>query len=285
MMQEIFDIPHLPIGEKLVSGIDYLSDHLDFLFDAISIIIKSMVGFFDSIMSYLPPVVLAAIILIITWRTAKLKVTAFTAVALAIIYSMELWDMTIQTVALIFVATIIALVLGIPIGILKARNKTFSVIVEPILDFMQTLPSLSYLIPAVLFFGIGNSPGVIATVIFAMPPAIRLTCLGIEQVSNEIVEVGKAFGATSRQILMKIELPLAMPSIMMGVNQTIMLACSMVVIAGFIGAGGLGGVIISGLQRYSLEAALEGGISVVFLAIILDRITSKIGVRYDHKKK
>jgi len=283
-MIDSFDVPHLPIGEKLVDGIDYLSDNFDFFFDAISMIIENMVDFFDSAMSYFPPVALAAIILFITWRTAKLKVTAFTAVALAMIYSMELWDVTIQTVSLIFVATIIALALGIPMGILKARNNRFELVIEPILDFMQTLPSLSYLIPAVLFFGIGNPPGVIATVIFAMPPAIRLTCLGIDQVSGEMIEVGKAFGATPRQILVKIELPLAMPSIMMGINQAIMLACSMVVIAGFIGAGGLGGVIISGLQRYSLESALEGGMSVVFLAIILDRITKKIGVRYDHNK-
>jgi len=279
------NIPKIPIGDVLVDAINYLKDNLDFFFDAVSELIKSMVMFFYDVMSFLPEIVLIAIIAIIAYKAAKLKVAAFSVASLLLIMNMGLWDDALHSLALVLVATIISLVFGIPLGILKARKKTFAAVIEPILDFMQTLPSLSYLIPAVLFFGIGDSPGVLACVIFSMPPAIRLTCLGIEQVSEEMVEVGKSFGATSRQVLTKIELPLAMPSIAMGINQTIMLAFSMVVIAGFIGAGGLGEVIISGIQRYSLVNALEAGLSIVFLAIILDRITRSIGASYEAPKQ
>lgn len=234
---------------------------------------------------FIPDFVLITLIAIISWKTAKIKVAIFAVISLMLIISMGLWQATIETLSLVLVATIIATIVGLPLGILKARSKSFSTIIEPLLDIMQTLPSLSYLIPAVLFFRIGVVPGVIATVIFSMPPAIRLTSLGLEQVSKEMIEVGKSFGATSRQLLLKIEIPLALPSIMMGVNQTIMLAFSMVVIAGFIGAGGLGEIIISGLQRYNLVIAIEGGLSVVFLAIILDRITRQLGQIYGVKKK
>ncbi|MCC7573888.1 MAG: ABC transporter permease subunit [Candidatus Methanofastidiosum sp.] len=246
--------------------------------------ISAIVGFFYSTLIFIPPVVLIAIFALISWKTAKIKVAIFAVVSLVLIISMGLWKATIETLSLVLVATIIALFIGFPLGILKARSKTFGAIIEPILDLMQTLPSLSYLIPAVLFFRIGVVPGVIATVIFSMPPAIRLTSLGLEHVSKEMIEVGKSFGATPRQLLLKIEIPLALPSIMMGVNQTIMLAFSMVVIAGFIGAGGLGEVIISGLQRYNLVDSIEAGLSIVFLAIILDRVTKQLGKIYEVKK-
>ena len=275
-------IPRIPIGRELVNGINFLSDNLHAIFSAISSGINAMVGGVYDVLAFLPPVLLVALVALISWKAARLHVAAFSVASLSLIYSMRLWDATLHTLALVFVATAIALFLGIPMGILKARKPVVSTLLEPLLDFMQTLPSLSYLIPAVLFFGIGEAPGVVATVIFAMPPAIRLTCLGIEQVSEQIVEVGTSFGSTSRQILTKIELPIAMPSIAMGINQTIMLAFSMVVIAGFIGAGGLGEVIISGIQRYSLVHALEAGLSVVFLAIILDRITKAIARIYEH---
>ncbi len=275
-------IPYIPLGKELVDGINYLSENLDFFFDAVSSAITALVALFYDIMALFPPALLIAVVTVIAWKASKLPVAAFSVASLSLIYSMRLWDATLHTLSLVFVATLIALVLGIPLGILKARKPLASTLFEPLLDFMQTLPSMSYLIPAVLFFGIGEAPGVVATVIFAMPPAIRLTCLGIEQVSENIVEVGTSFGATSRQILTKIELPIAMPSIAMGVNQTIMLSFSMVVIAGFIGAGGLGEVIISGIQRYSLVHALEAGLSIVFLAIILDRITKAIARIYEH---
>jgi glycine betaine/proline transport system permease protein len=280
----MIEIPQIPVGEVIVDIINFLRLNLAILFDIIRALISGTVGFFYSALILTPPILVIAIFALISWKVAKLKVAIFSIVSLALIISMGLWEATIQTLSLVLVATIIALLIGLPLGILKARSKIFCTIVEPVLDIMQTLPSLSYLIPAVLLFRIGEVPGVIATVIFSMPPAIRLTSLGLEQVSKEMVEVGKAFGATSRQLLLKIEIPLAIPSIMMGVNQTIMLAFSMVVIAGFIGAGGLGEVIISGLQRYSLVDAIEAGLSIVFLAIILDRVTRQLGKIYDVKK-
>mgnify|MGYP001014100189 FL=1 len=280
----MIEIPQIPIGEIIVDIINFLRLNLAILFDVIRASISGTVEFFYSVLTLTPPILLIAIFALISWKVAKIKVAIFSIVSLALIISMGLWEATLQTLSLVLVATIIALLIGLPLGILKARSKVFCTIIEPVLDIMQTLPSLSYLIPAVLLFRIGEVPGVIATVIFSMPPAIRLTSLGLEQVSKEMVEVGKAFGATSRQLLLKIEIPLAIPSIMMGVNQTIMLAFSMVVIAGFIGAGGLGEVIISGLQRYSLVDAIEAGLSIVFLAIILDRVTRQLGKIYDVKK-
>jgi len=280
----IIEIPQIPIGEAIVDIITFLRVNFSAIFDIIRSIISAIVGFFYSTLIFIPPAVLIAIFALISWKTAKIKVAIFAVVSLLLIISMDLWNATIETLSLVLVATIIALFIGFPLGILKARSKTFGAIIEPMLDLMQTLPSLSYLIPAVLFFRIGVVPGVIATVIFSMPPAIRLTSLGLEHVSKEMIEVGKSFGATPRQLLLKIEIPLALPSIMMGVNQTIMLAFSMVVIAGFIGAGGLGEVIISGLQRYNLVDSIEAGLSIVFLAIILDRVTKQLGKIYDVKK-
>jgi len=280
----IIEIPQIPIGEAIVDIITFLRVNFSTIFDIIRSIISAIVGFFYSTLIFIPPVVLIAIFALISWKTAKIKVAIFAVVSLLLIISMDLWNATIETLSLVLVATIIALFIGFPLGILKARSKAFGAIIEPMLDLMQTLPSLSYLIPAVLFFRIGVVPGVIATVIFSMPPAIRLTSLGLEHVSKEMIEVGKSFGATPRQLLLKIEIPLALPSIMMGVNQTIMLAFSMVVIAGFIGAGGLGEVIISGLQRYNLVDSIEAGLSIVFLAIILDRVTKQLGKIYDVKK-
>ncbi len=283
-MIHIIEIPQIPIGEAIVDIITFLRVNFSVIFDIIRSIISAIVGFFYSTLIFIPPVVLIAIFALISWKTAKIKVAIFAVVSLLLIISMDLWNATIETLSLVLVATIIALFIGFPLGILKARSKAFGAIIEPMLDLMQTLPSLSYLIPAVLFFRIGVVPGVIATVIFSMPPAIRLTSLGLEHVSKEMIEVGKSFGATPRQLLLKIEIPLALPSIMMGVNQTIMLAFSMVVIAGFIGAGGLGEVIISGLQRYNLVDSIEAGLSIVFLAIILDRVTKQLGKIYDVKK-
>ena len=263
----------LPLGDWLVKGIEMLKESIPHILNAIRVGISSTVNFFSNILNYLPNLVLILLVTLLAWKRAGWRVALFSLLGLLVIVGMDLWGATIETLALILTSTIIAIIIGIPFGIIKSRSKIATKIIEPILDFMQTLPPLAYLIPAVLFFRIGDAPGVIATVIFAMPPAIRLTALGIEQVPKEMVEVGKAFGANTKQLLLKIELPLALPSIMMGINQTIMLSFSMVVIAGFIGAGGLGQIIISGIQRYNLASALEAGIAIVILAIIIDRMT------------
>ncbi|MFO8016061.1 MAG: ABC transporter permease subunit [Candidatus Woesearchaeota archaeon] len=260
-------------GELIVDLVFFLRENIKWLFDGIRIIIDSMVSSSISGLNWLPPAALIIIVALAAWRTAGKKVALFSVLGLGAILWMGLWTPTIQTLCLVIVATLIAVVVGIPLGILKARSKKAGVLMEPVLDFMQTLPTLIYLIPAVLLFRIGNVPGVVATIIFAMPPAIRLTSHGIEQVSNEMIEVGRAFGCSSKQLLFKIELPLALPSIMVGINQTIMLSFSMVVIAGFIGAAGLQKIIISGITRYNLAPAIDAGLAIVILAIIIDRTT------------
>ncbi len=190
---------------------------------------------------------------------------------------MDIWKETVTTLALVIGSSLVALAIGIPIGIAMARSDTVEAIARPVLDLMQTMPPFVYLIPAAIFFGLGKVPGAIATLIFAMPPAVRLTNLGIRQVSREHVEAGQAFGCTDRQLLFKVQLPLAMPSIMAGINQTLMLALSMVVIASMIGAGGLGNTVLTGIQRLNVGLGFEGGLGVVLLAILLDRITQSFG--------
>ncbi len=182
-----------------------------------------------------------------------------------------------ETLSLVIASTLMAMIIGLPLGIAMARKDSVAAIVRPILDLMQTMPAFVYLIPAAMFFGLGAVPGAIATVIFAMPPVVRLTNLGIRQVHHEFIEAGNAFGCTSTQLLFKIQLPNALPSIMAGINQTIMLSLSMVVIASMIGAGGLGNTVLTGIQRLDVGTGFEGGLAVVILAVILDRITQSLG--------
>jgi len=212
------------------------------------------------------------------WRVG-IPFAAFTLASLLLIMSMDLWSAMVSTLGLVMAATIFSLAVGIPLGIMASRNATFESVVKTMLDFMQTMPAFVYLIPAVMFFGLGRVPGIIATVVFAMPPAVRLTALGIKQVPTEIVEAARAFGCTERQLLFRVQLPTALPSIMAGVNQTIMLALSMIVIASMIGAGGLGNVVLQGIQRLDIGLGFKSGLSVVLLAIILDRLTQSFGQR------
>lgn len=204
-------------------------------------------------------------------------IAGFIIFGFLLIYLMGYWKETIQTTTLVLVATLIALLLGIPIGIWTARSKWADSLIRPLLDFMQTMPAFVYLIPAIFFFSVGNTPGVIATIIFSLPPAVRLTKLGIQNVPGEVIEAGYAFGATEKQILYKIQLPLAMPSILAGVNQVILLSLSMVVIASMVGARGLGSIVYRGIQQNNVALGFESGLGIVILAIILDRITQSIG--------
>lgn len=205
------------------------------------------------------------------WRLA-----VFTVLGFLLIISMDRWNEAMSTLALVLVATGLAVAVAIPIGILAAYSNRVSTVVKPILDFMQTMPAFVYLIPAIAFFGVGQVPGVIATIVFAMPPGVRLTELGIRQVDKELVEAGEAFGAPNLQILRGIQLPLALTTIMAGINQVIMLSLSMVVIAGMVGAGGLGNVVYSGIARADVVLGFEGGVAVVILAIFLDRLTASV---------
>ncbi len=211
-------------------------------------------------------------LLLYSWQFATV-----TLVSLMLIESMRMWEPAMETLGLVLVATAIATAIGIPVGIWAARNSAVSTLVRPVLDFMQTMPGFVYLVPVVIFFSIGVVPGVVATIIFAMPPGVRLTELAIRQVDEETVEAGRAFGATPREILWGIQIPLGLPTIMAGINQVIMLALSMAVIAGLVGAGGLGQVVVTALARVDIALGFEGGLAIVILAIFLDRITGAIG--------
>jgi glycine betaine/proline transport system permease protein len=270
-------IPRIPLDDWTNQSIDFLTLHFRDVTKTISRILEDYIrGLQDGLIS-IPPALFIAIIAIIAWKLAGKKVAIFTIAGLLFIWNIQLWNATMQTLALVIAAVFLCIVIGIPTGILAAKNKTANRIITPILDFMQTLPAFVYLLPAIPFFGLGVVPAVITTLIFAMPPVIRLTNLGITQVPEELVELGKAFGSTFFQMLFKIELPLARATIFAGINQCIMLALSMVVIAAMIGAKGLGGVVWTAIQTLKIGMGFEGGVAIVILAIILDRITQNLG--------
>jgi glycine betaine/proline transport system permease protein len=263
----------LPIGENISKLVEFMTTAFGEEFRLFSGFLEGFIKQLEWVFSTMPPLMLIAIFTVLSWFLRKSRTTSlFCLLGFLLILNLGLWDEMIETLALILTATIISLVLGIPIGILNAHNRFVNIFTRPILDFMQTIPPFVYLIPALMFFGLGEVPGVIATVIFAMPPAIRLTCLGIQQVPLELVEAGKAFGCNTWQMLAKIELPSAFPSIMMGVNQTIMMSLSMVVIAALIGAGGLGAAVMRSLAVVDVGLGFESGLGIVVLAMLLDRI-------------
>jgi glycine betaine/proline transport system permease protein len=267
----------IPVDRWATALVEFLMDHAQGLFDIISAGLEILTFGIEEGLLLSPAWLLIGLLTgLAGWRT-NWRFALFTAAALALIAGMGLWTETVATLALVIAATLISLLLGIPLGIWAARSDTVERIVRPVLDLMQTMPAFVYLIPAAMFFGLGRVPGVVATIIFAMPPAVRLTNLGIRQVPKELVETGLAFGCTPGQLLLKVQLPTARPSIMAGVNQTIMLALSMVVIASMIGAGGLGDTVLRGIQRLDVGLGFEGGLGVVILAIILDRITQSFG--------
>lgn len=277
-MPNFFTLPALPIGDWFEGIIDFLVNNFSGIFDFISLIIDNLVIIFGNILAFPPSLILALLFAIIAYFIASKWLALGTFLGLVLIDSIGLWDSAILTLSLVLVSALLALLLGIPIGILAARHKKFGDgIVRPVLDFMQTMPAFVYLIPAVILFRSGNPSGVIATIIFAMPPVVRLTKLGIEQVPSEVIEAAKSMGSTSQQMLIKVQLPVAMPTILAGINQTIMLSLSMVVIASMIGAKGLGADVRTALSRVEIGPGFEAGIAVVILAIILDRMTQAIG--------
>jgi len=270
---------NIPIGDVVEGGVDWIRDNLAAPLDAFAAGVGFLAEGLENLLLVLPDWILGPLIIALAWWRGGWRFGVFGAVAILLIAGMDLWEETMQTLALVLGSSIIALAAGIPLGIAMARSDRVAAVVRPILDFMQTMPPFVYLIPAAIFFGLGKVPGTIATVIFAMPPAVRLTNLGIRQVSKENVEAGLAFGCTDRQLLYKVQIPLAKPSIMAGINQTIMLALSMVVIASMIGAGGLGNTVLTGIQRLDVGLGFEGGLGVVFLAILLDRLTQSFGTK------
>jgi len=270
-------IPNIPLEKWVNSAIGWIIGNFGGFFDVLNSVIENVVNSLSALLTSLPALLMIAILAVIAYFLAGWRMTLFTVVGLFFVISLGLWNDTMLTLALILVATTICLVIGIPIGILAAKSRGLEESIRPVLDLMQTMPAFVYLVPFVILLGLGAGPALIATVIFATPPAVRLTMLGIQQVPKETVEAAQAFGATPWQTLFKVELPLSLNSIRAGVNQVIMLSLSMVVIAGLVGAGGLGEPVVSGLQTLNIGQSFIGGIGIVVLAIILDRITRGIG--------
>ncbi|GJM73541.1 glycine betaine transport system permease protein OpuAB [Paenibacillus macerans] len=269
-------IPKLPLADWIESIVDWMSTYLGGFFDGLSLVIESIVNFFAGLFLLPHPLLFIAIIGILAYLVGKWKLALFTVIGFLLIDNLGYWQETMNTLGLVITSGLISILLGIPIGIWSAYSKVTHRIIAPLLDFMQTMPAFVYLLPAVTFFSLGVVPGVIASVIFAIPPTIRLTYLGIKQVSGELTEAANAFGSTSWQKLFKVELPLAMPTLMAGVNQTIMLSLSMVVIASMIGAQGIGATVYRAVTQLKIGQGFEAGLAVVVLAIVLDRFTQNL---------
>ena len=267
---------YIPISEWIEKNIKEWLFAQRPLFKKLSAPIDSVLNGLDTLFNLIPFPIVILIFLYFAFKTNGIKFAVFTLLSLIFIDLVDLWSEAMTTLAMIFTAVIFCMLIGIPLGIIASRSNTFEFILRPVLDVMQTIPSFVYLIPVVMLFGVGLTPGVVATIVFALPPIIRLTNLGIRQVGKGFKEAGSSLGLTKFLILVKIEIPLSLKTIMAGVNQTLMLALSMVVIAALIGAGGLGLTVYIALGRLDVGSAVIGGTGIVILAIILDRITQKI---------
>ncbi|MFP4483949.1 MAG: ABC transporter permease [Spirochaetaceae bacterium] len=275
----MIELPRLPLGAGIEAALDWLTEVLSPFTRAFSNVVEIGIDGIVEGLEFIPPLILIALLVALTWWVANRNVAIFALIGLVFIWNIELWGATLSTIALILISTILAVALGIPLGIIGGLSESFHRVITPILDFMQTMPAFVYLIPAIPFFGLGPVAAVFATIIFSIPPAIRLTSLGIRQIDVEMIEASDAFGTTTMQKLTKVQLPLALPTIMAGVNQTIMLALSMVVIAAMIGAGGLGGEVWRAIQRLRPGQGFEAGLAVVIIAMLLDRITQNFARR------
>ncbi len=273
MLAQTEVIPQIPLADWTNTAVDWITDTFEWFFGPLEDIIVVAVGTLETVFTALPALLMVALLAAIALLLAGWRIGLFTLVGLVFVISLGLWEPAMETLALVLVAASIALTIGIPIGIIAAKSRGVEAFMRPVLDIAQTMPAFVYLVPIVALLGIDEPPALIATVIFAMPPAVRLTMLGIQQVPKETVEAAHAFGATPRQTLFKVELPLSLRSIMAGVNQVIMLSLSMVVIAALVGAGGLGEPVVTGLGQLDTGKAFVGGVGIVVLAIILDRVT------------
>lgn len=272
-----FDKFFIPVDTWIEIAVDWLVGNFRPQFQLIKwpveVILKSM----DQFLNWVPPSIIIIFVILLAWRLSGKGIAVFSGITFLLIGFMGLWSETMTTLAMVISSVIFCTVVGVPLGIIASRSDRFSALIRPVLDTMQTTPAFVYLVPVVMLFSIGTVAGVIATIIFAMPPIIRLTNLGIRQVHPELVEAAQAFGSTPMQILLKVQVPLALPTIMAGLNQTIMLSLSMVVIAALIGAGGLGVPVFQGLNSLQVGLAGIGGISIVLIAMVLDRITQSLG--------
>jgi len=272
----MFEDSRIPLDVWVSQFVDWLVDnHRDF-FQALKWPVEQTLNGFDAGLNALWPPIIIALLAVAAWKFSGKRLAIFTVIAMTLVGLLGLWEETMTTFAMVLSSVIFCALAGIPLGIVAGRSDAFEAGIRPALDAMQTTPAFVYLVPIVMLFSVGNVAGVLATIIFALPPLIRLTSLGIRQVHPELVEAAQAFGATNWQVLIRVQVPLAMPTILAGMNQTIMMALSMVVIAALIGAGGLGSPVILGLNTLDIGRAVIGGLSIVLMAIVLDRITQSM---------
>jgi len=282
--EQHFDILHpfdhaiIPLSDWVETFLDWVVLHFRPVFQAIRLPIDWVLTGIQSTLLGVPALVMIVLLGLLAWQAAGPRLGIGAVIALSFVGMIGAWDESMITLALVFTSVFFCILLGLPTGIFLARSDRAASVIRPILDAMQTTPAFVYLVPIVMLFGIGNVPGVIVTIIFALPPLIRLTNLGIRQVPGDLIEAAKSFGASKRQLLYKVQLPIAMPTIMAGVNQTLMLALSMVVIASMIAVGGLGQMVLRGIGRLDMGLATVGGLGIVLLAIIIDRMTQALGV-------
>lgn len=274
-----FDEQLIPLDKWVQSAVDWLVLNYRDFFQMLKTPIELCLNGLEWLFTSLPPSIVIILFAFAAWRYAGKRVTVFTILTFLLIGYLGLWDATMITLAMVISSVFFCALVGIPLGIMSGRNDRFEVFLRPFLDAMQTIPPFVYLVPVVMLFSIGTVSGILATIVFALPPIIRLTSLGIRQVHPELVEAAIAFGATSKQVLFKVQFPLALPSIMAGLNQTLMMALSMVVIAALIGAGGLGNPVVQGLNTLEIGLATIGGLAIVLLAMVLDRITQGFGTK------
>jgi len=282
--EQSFDILHpfdhaiIPLEGWVENGLDWVVDNLRPVFQAVRWPVDGVLSTIEHTLTGVPGIVMLVLIGLLAWQAAGWRLGIGAVLSMTFIGLIGAWNATMVTLALVITSVFFCILLGLPVGIWLARSDRATQIVRPILDAMQTTPAFVYLVPIVMLFGIGNVPGVVVTIIFALPPVIRLTSLGIRQVPGDLIEAARSFGASDRQLLFKVQLPLAMPTIMAGVNQTLMLALSMVVIASMIAVGGLGQMVLRGIGRLDMGLATVGGVGIVLLAIIIDRMTQALGV-------
>lgn len=267
-------VPRIPLGDWIEVILGWLLATLGGFFTVIRNFLEDLYELLLWVLMTPEWWIITIVLAGLGWWLRSWQLALGTVIGFILIVGVNQWENAMSTLSLVTIATLIAVVIAIPLGILGAKSYTASKILRPVMDFMQTMPPMVYLIPALVIFRVGVVPGMVATVIFAMAPGVRFTELGIRGVDSEVVEAGKAFGSTPGKILRQIQLPLAMPTIMAGVNQVIMLSLSMVVIAGMVGAGGLGGEVVASLNRINAGLGFESGLAVVILAMYLDRLTS-----------
>jgi glycine betaine/proline transport system permease protein len=274
---DIFDTEWVPVGDWVDGALQYVVTNFRFIFQAIKVPFDIVLTALEDGLTGAPDLLMLAIIVLIAWQAGGRKLAMLSFASMLAIGLMGAWEESMVTLSIVLTCVIFCSLIGIPLGIMAARNDRFWMVLRPLLDLMQTIPSFVYLVPIVMLFSIGNVSGVIVTFIYALPPVVRLTNLGIRQVRPDMVEAARAFGASRRQTLYKVELPLAMPTIMAGVNQTIMMALSMVVVSSMISVTGLGQMVLRGIGRLDMGLATMGGLGIVFLAIVIDRVSQSFG--------